>query len=63
MKTEQLEIGFNGNNKTGRADMSPRRRRTARWWFSQMRQVVDAVTGVSSGNTPPPVQIYLSLPR
>ncbi len=63
MKNQQLEIGYGSANKSGRVYASQRRRSRAKWWFCQMRQVVDAVTGTRLPNNPPPVQTYLTLPQ
>jgi hypothetical protein len=37
--TEQMELGFNGNVSV--RPNQPSRVSRARWWFEQMRQVVD----------------------
>lgn len=59
MKNDQLEIGF-GSSRVHNY-RTPRRRSRARWWFTQMRQAVEAVTGGKPAGSPPPAQIYMNL--
>jgi len=63
MKNQQLEIGFASIRKHTQPYATMRRRSRAKWWFAQMRQVVDAVTGSRNGSNPPPAQTYLTLPQ
>lgn len=39
---QQLEIGLETNRKCPRARRGQQRRIRARWWFDQMRSVVDS---------------------
>ena len=60
IKKQQLEIGF---NSACRRPMPIRQRRAtrARWWFSQMRRVVDDAIDWQPAPSLPPEQIRLPL--
>ncbi len=60
MKIEQLEIGLNGHGRVHHY-RTQRRRSRAKWWFTQMRLAVEAVTGGKPAGSPPPAQIYMDL--
>jgi len=62
MNKEQLEMSF---ENTGRHQplRSRQRRNRARWWFQQMRVIVDRAWDWSSAPQARPEQIYLTLAR
>ena len=63
MNKEQLEISFETNGRACRPLRSQQRRNRARWWFHQMRAVVDSAFDWSSAPPARPEQIYLTLAR
>jgi hypothetical protein len=63
MKTQQIEMSFDGAAGCLRFNRSQGRRVRAKWWFSQMRQVVDRAFDWHSAPAPPPEQVCLALTR
>ncbi|MEK7685563.1 MAG: hypothetical protein AAB466_09090 [Verrucomicrobiota bacterium] len=63
MITQQLELSLNSACGIRPHLGQPRRLNRARWWFTQMRRLVDRAL---DGSSPPPVrpeQTYMPLPR
>jgi hypothetical protein len=60
MKTEQIELTFHGAQA---APLPCRRSRAgrAKWWFAQMRRVVDCAVAWQPVPTPRPEQTQLKL--
>lgn len=58
LSNDQMELGFNGNNRRA---ASHHRRQTrlerAAWWFGKMRSVVDNAIAWTPKPTPPPQQM------
>jgi len=63
MNNQQLEMTFNSQNRCRRAPRSQQRRSRARWWFSQMRSVVDCAFDWQASPSSRPEQTYLTLAR
>ena len=61
MNTEQLEITLPPRNRRRRAHSRPCRVSRARWWFSQMRRVVDDAMEWTPTPSARPEQIHLPL--
>jgi hypothetical protein len=61
MNTQQLEIALPSRNRRRRAHSRPCRVPRARWWFSQMRRVVDEAMEWHPTDTTHPEQIHLPL--
>jgi hypothetical protein len=60
---QQLEIGIEAVIVRRRRPAIPCRPARARWWFDQMRRVVEQAADRSSGRPFPPEQISLPLGR
>ena len=62
MNTQQIEMSF-GANQAGRKTgaVQHQRRSRARWWFSQMRLVVESAIDWKSAPPPSPEQTCLTL--
>lgn len=61
MNKEQLEMSFQGTSPRGGPLRHPPRRNRARWWFSQMRQVVDCAFDWKATPAPRPEQTLFSM--
>ena len=61
MNTEQLEITLPSRNRRRRSHSRPCRVSRARWWFSQMRRVVDNAIDWTPAPTVQSEQIHLPL--
>ncbi|MHC1768509.1 MAG: hypothetical protein AB9869_30235 [Verrucomicrobiia bacterium] len=59
----QMELGFGTALSRRAPGRRSRRLRSARWWFDQMRQVVDQALERQPKNAGRPEQIYLLLDR
>ncbi len=59
----QMELGFDAALSRRAPVRRNRRLRSARWWFDQMRQVVDQAMERRPRNGGRPEQIYLLLDR
>ena len=60
---EQIELSFDATCHFHPAIRRQRRQGRARWWFQQMRTVVDRAFDWHPAPPARPVQIYLSLAR
>jgi hypothetical protein len=60
--TEQMELGFGGANRCPRVVRRERRLNRARWWFDQMRQVVERAMDWEAAPRFQPEQIWLPEP-
>jgi hypothetical protein len=62
MNTQQIEMSF-GALQAGRKSgaVQYQRRSHARWWFGQMRLVVESAIDWKSAPPPPPEQTHLTL--
>ena len=61
MKREQLEMSFNGSTKNHPTLPAPSRRSRAKWWFHQMRMIVDTALDWKPASSARPEQTYLGL--
>ena len=61
MNKEQLEIRFQGNSPRRGPLRSQQRRNRARWWFNQMRQVVDSALDWKAAPPARPEQTFFGL--
>lgn len=61
MNTQQLEITLPIRNRRSRPHSRPCRIPRARWWFSQMRRVVDDAMEWTPANSARPEQTHLPL--
>ena len=61
MKREQLEMSFNGSTKNRAPLHGQSRRSRAKWWFHQMRMVVDTALDWKPLPAARPEQTYLGL--
>jgi len=61
MNTQQLEISLPSRNRRRRSHSRPCRVTRARWWFSQMRRVVDQAAEWSPVSSVHSEQIHLPL--
>jgi hypothetical protein len=61
MNTRQLEITLSTRNQRRRSPVRPCRAPRARWWFSQMRRVVDETTAWTPASAIRTEQIHLPL--
>jgi len=59
--TQQLEIPFDASAKVRRNIANTNRRKRARWWFDQMRRVVDTAMEWNTAPRARPQQVYLTL--
>jgi hypothetical protein len=59
MKTKQLEIALEPKNTCPRVYRSRARRVRARWWFNQMRAVVESATDWKAAPRPTGEQTHL----
>ena len=57
----QMELSFDQTAPFHPAIRRQRRLRRARWWFEQMRAVVDRAFDRNGQQAPPPEQIHLTL--
>ncbi len=60
---QQLEMSLEAPKPCRRPYRSQQRRNRARWWFNQMRVVVENAIDWRNAPQPPPEQTYLSLVR
>jgi hypothetical protein len=58
---QQLEITFDGSTQCRPRFRSQQRRTKARWWFDQMRNIVDTAFDWTATRPPRPEQIYFRL--
>lgn len=63
MDKQQLEMSLAGEKQLRLPTPGQRRRHRARWWFSQMRSVVDRALDWEPAPPARPEQIYLILAR
>ena len=63
MNNQQIELSFDPSCRLQPAIHRRRRQNRARWWFNQMRVVVDLALDWQPAPTPRPEQIYLTLAR
>jgi len=63
MNKDQIEISFESSTNLCPSGRRSRRMTKARWWFSQMRHVVDRACDWKSSPPPRPEQTYLTLAR
>lgn len=61
MNTQQLEISLTSRSRRSRRPARPCRVPRARWWFSQMRRVVDQATDWAPSSAVRTEQIHLPL--
>jgi len=61
--SQQLEMGIAAGAVRKRRPAKPCRPARARWWFEQMRRVVEQATEWPARRTQPPRQITLPLVR
>ena len=60
---EQLEITFEAPTQWRRPVRGQERRAKAQWWFTQMRQLVDAAFDWTAPTAPRPEQTYFRLEK
>jgi len=60
---QQIQLSFEQLRTARATNRRQRRIRQARWWFDQMRQVVDRALDRGAAGSPRPEQIYMSLSR
>ena len=61
MNNQQIELSFDASCRFQPAIRRQRRQNRARWWFRQMRAVVDLALDWQPEPRPRPEQIYLTL--
>lgn len=61
MNSQQLEISLTSRSRRGRRAVRPCRVQRARWWFSQMRRVVDQAADWAPSSAVSTEQIHLPL--
>ncbi len=62
MNTQQIEMSLNTSHAGRQSSPAQHQRRSrARWWFGQMRLVVENAIDWKSVPPPPPEQTYLTL--
>ena len=61
LKVSQCELRFEAGGPRRRHSGTQVRPRTARWWFTEMRRVVDQAFDWHAAPPPKPEQTYLSL--
>ena len=59
--TEQMELGMRNQIKNGLRNARYDRLKRARWWFAQMRRVVEVALPPQPMTSPRPEQTYLRL--
>ena len=59
--TQQLELGMRNQIRNEYRNVRNDRLKRARWWFSQMRRVVELALPPQPINSPRPEQTYLRL--
>jgi hypothetical protein len=59
--TEQMELGMRNQIRNNYRNVRPDRLKRARWWFTQMRRVVDLALPPQAMASPRPEQTYLRL--
>lgn len=58
---DQMELTFDARTSCQRTAIPRSRVHGARWWFKQMRQVVDRALDRERGRKPAPEQVYFGL--
>jgi len=61
IKRNQMELGFDGSPRVRPTMRRQRRLTRARWWFQQMRTVVNQAIDWSSAPPARPEQVYMQL--
>lgn len=59
--TEQMEFGIRNQIRNNYRNAGNDRQKRSRWWFAQMRRVVDFALPPQSMASPRPEQTYLRL--
>lgn len=59
MTNQQMELGFGGQKRLGRSGRRERRMTRAKWWFTNMRQIVDRAMDWQAAAEPRPEQTWL----
>ena len=59
--TEQMELGMRNQIRNNYGNVRQDRLKRARWWFTQMRRVVDLALPPQPMASPRPEQTYLRL--
>ncbi len=59
MTNQQMELGFSGQKLLTRSGRRERRMTRAKWWFTNMRQIVDRAMDWQAEAEPRPEQTWL----
>lgn len=59
MTNQQMELGFGGQKLLTRSGRRERRMTRAKWWFTNMRQIVDRAMEWQAAAEPRPEQTWL----
>lgn len=59
MTNQQMELGFSGQKLLTRSGRRERRMTRAKWWFTNMRQIVDRAMDWQAAAEPRPEQTWL----
>jgi hypothetical protein len=61
--TQQLELGMRSQIRNQYRNVRGDRLKRARWWFTQMRRVVDLTLPAQPAGSPRPEQTYMTLSK